>query len=61
MKERGNTIEFPKKFYKLLKSVAKEEEKTVVSFCVQHLESIIEKKAKKYNLDINDEKVIKEK
>lgn len=58
MKERGNTIEFPKKFYKVLRAVAKYEEKTVVAFCVQHLEPIIEKKAKKYNLNINDEKII---
>lgn len=61
MKERGYTVEFSKKFYKLLKAVAKYEEKTVVTFCVQHLEPIIEKKAKKYNLNINDEKIIENK
>ena len=56
IKERGKTVEFPPKFYKLLKAVAKYEEKTVVTFCIQHLEPILEKKAKKYNININDER-----
>ena len=51
MKERGHTTEFSPKFYKLLKAVAKEEGKTVKSFCVQYLEPILEKKAKKYNIN----------
>lgn len=55
MKERGNTVEIPRKFYKLLRAVAKEEEKTVVAFCIQHLEPIIEKKIKKYGLNPNKE------
>jgi DNA/RNA endonuclease G (NUC1) len=50
MYERGNTIEFPKEFFKRIKVVATLENKKIRNFCMEKLEEILKEYEKKYGI-----------
>ena len=50
MYERGNTIEFPKEFFKRIKIVATLENKKIRNFCMEKLEEILKEYEKKYGI-----------
>ena len=53
MYERGNTIEFPKEFFKRIKIVATLENKKIRNFCMEKLEEILKEYEKKHGLQYN--------
>ena len=53
MYERGNTIEFPKEFFKRIKVIATLENKKIRNFCMEKLEEILKEYEKKHSLKYN--------
>ena len=51
MAERGNTIEFPKDFFKRIKVIATLENKKIRNFCMEKLDKILKEYEEKYGLN----------
>ena len=51
MYERGNTIEFPKDFFRRIKIVATLENKKIRNFCMEILDKILKEYEEKYGLN----------
>jgi len=51
VKNRGNTIEFPKEFLKRIKIIATLENKKIRNFCMEILDKILKEYEEKYGLN----------
>ena len=51
MIERGNTIEFPKEFFKRIKLISILENKKIRNFCMEILDKILKEYEEKYGLN----------
>ena len=60
MDKRGNTIEFPKEFFKRIKLISILENKKIRNFCMEILDKILKEYEEKYGLNKKKWKILED-